>query len=54
MTYLSGIALLLLVVSPPLVPLTISGIRIIAKWPRAYQRLQARIGRQGPVLAAAD
>lgn len=40
MNYLVGIALLMLVVSPPLVPAGIAGIRAVVKWRQAIARLR--------------
>lgn len=51
-SYLSAMTLLLFVVSPPLVPLTISGVRAIANSKRTYKQPRAAVGRQGRALAA--
>jgi hypothetical protein len=52
-TYLTGIALLLLVMSPPLIPLMISGIRAVANWRTGYEWLRSLVEPQGAALAAA-
>ena len=41
MTYLNVIALTLLVVSPVLVPLVITGVHAIANWRQKYKRCRA-------------
>ena len=55
MSYLTAIGLLLLVMSPPLVPAAIGGIHAIINWRRHYERflsaLRARSRGFSPALA---
>jgi hypothetical protein len=53
MDYLYAIALLLLVMSPPLVPLAIAGTHAIANWRRHYEMFRSTIRPQGRALRSA-
>ena len=53
-TYFAGIAMLLIVISPLLVPIAISGVRAIANWPTTYTRLRTFVAGLIPALSAAN
>jgi hypothetical protein len=46
MTYLNAVAMLVLVLSPVLVPLVITGVHAIADWRQKYKRFRANIHPQ--------
>ena len=53
MTYLNAVAILLLVMSPPLIPLFIAGVRAIANWRQKYDRFRSNIRPQSRTISRA-
>jgi hypothetical protein len=47
-TYLTGSVILLLVISPLLVPITVSVVRAIANWRTTFARLRALVAGRTP------
>jgi hypothetical protein len=54
MSYVSAVAILLLVVSPLLIPLSVSGVHAIANWRRNYALLGASIGPNSRAITPAN
>jgi hypothetical protein len=51
MTYLTLVALMLLVVSPVLVPLVVTGVHAIGNWRRKYKPFRPVINPEHPAVA---